>query len=268
MRNAKKMPRITLAAITLTCGYGAVVALIMLAGACNRNSDTDAPHAGYTALPDVPAIARDYKNTLHKQIESTRRFLHRVIQGSTIRYRDSSLHVAQALAALRLLDEGTLPERRPPVLLMATANYTMDGEPVLGLDWVNLNRETYRYHIIICGPDAAIVHTLIEDTQQQKDNSILSSRMWRLEPVSWDLYKEHGIADADGLLRVNIGDVSVLPYAIGEQVSAYAAIEDRTGRMSSFLPLGTAFGCRSFAEGSPSEGARNVAGAEGRDRSD
>ena len=220
---------------------------------CSSERRDGGSTSAYEPLPDWPGMEEDYDALIQDQVERARAHVHGLSHDRNLRYRDSALHIGQGLVALRTLDERTSRQEHSPVLLIANANYSMDGEPYLALHGLNLNRETYRYHVLVRDAERTVVHMVIEDTRERKERTISSDRAWDVHLMPWDTYKELAVGSEEGMLTINIGHVSEIPYPTGDGLRACAALEDRTGRMSSFLPLEPFFGCRSFEEGWPSQ---------------
>lgn len=220
---------------------------------CSCDQSSSPPTTGYRELPEPTALtAREMRDFERQSLRSTRVFLREIVLNqSAEQLRDSAVHIGQALTALRMLEDGVPIDQQRPVLLVAAAQFGMQvpPEPGIRLSWVNPNRESYRFHFLFRGPDKKVVYLVVTDDVRSKNGGMYSARAWTLDLVSWDAFKALATASKEGMLSMSAGDVYRLPYPRIAGLHVCAAVEDRTGRISNFLPLEPTHRFRSIEEG-------------------
>lgn len=196
------------------------------------HTTTDAP------LPESSSLKGTPETILAAQIEYARGQVDRIGPRMGSGVANSVVPLGQSLAARRLLNDPVLLMQRPMVLLAYRASRS-DGYRQLSLDWINPNRETTTIIVLLRGPDGAVVQvSLRNELDGKKEEVMIRGAAWQIDAMSWDQLRTLATADHQGRFHVeNYADRRV-PYPFADDlVQGCVAVEDRSGRVSDFVPI-------------------------------
>jgi hypothetical protein len=110
---------------------------------------------------------------------------------------------------------------------------------MLRVDSLNLNRETYKLVLLFYRGDEEPLRVEGSIPLTEKSQLFVTIASWRIETATWEDLRARMPNTAGALqpVRVELGLRSRIPMVIDSTVTCVAAVEDRTGRLSNFVPV-------------------------------
>lgn len=121
-----------------------------------------------------------------------------------------------------------------PIVLWSCCGTHIHGEPYWEVWFFNGNLETYRVHFIFAAPHKDVASVTCEIPMTEKDLDYISVIGLRPELVTWEDFL--AVSSADGSVR-RVQLDGYITYPSAEGVHGCVAVEDRSGRRSSFVPI-------------------------------
>ena len=214
------------------------IALVILLGGCERQQTIDG--APYTPLPEPqtpPAlpgkISKARVDAALAYLASTRGWAENLGD-------EGILSLALCETAQQYFAHGVASGTHPPLILLASAWQASDGGgPMLRVDSLNANRETDKLVLVFYRGDEEPVRVEGSITITEKSRLFVTSKGWRIELITWEdlTARASSAAGAPRLIQIGLGPRAKIPMAIDSGVACVAAVEDRTGRLSNFVPV-------------------------------
>lgn len=187
-------------------------------------------------LPDPAWKGREHKRSRFL-LKDARDFCKRA---GNLAMREDVLSRAQCEAALHALNREQDLGTQPPIALFSATGLMANGQPYLTLFVVNTNRETSRGHILARGPNGDFVHIVYDFQPWAKEQTYRWMRLLRAEYVPWEILRERASAEEDGHIHFIVQEGTngnIVPFPDISVAKVCVAVEDRSGRMSNFVPV-------------------------------
>lgn len=221
------------------CCLWVYAVLVILLGACDRQQAIDG--AVYVPLPEPKAPMVLPGRASQARIDAAQDYLFVTRHSSTQLGADGLLYLAMCDVAEQYFS-GT-PEAisaQPPLMLLACGWPASDGGgPMVRVDSVGPNREIYKLIMLFTRGDEPSVRVEGLIPIEEKSPYFITSECWRIEQVKWEDLKERAQSTEDSppLISLQLGPRTKIPVVIDSSVSSFAAVQDRTGRLSNFVPV-------------------------------
>ena len=225
-----------------TCLVVLAVATLLVSCVCRSRSTPsktgESDQTQYVPLPEHH-LRRDQGDELEAElIRGAQETCREHAQKAISHLETTIVPVGQLMVAFRLLEDVPRYTGQRPVVLYGQTCRNLDGVPFVAVQWVNTNRETHRVLFLFRGSDKKLALLTVEIVREEKDFTTAYSRAWDLHPLSWEDFISLGSSDERDVFRVTVSDESPLPFPFQEGIQACVAVEDRTGAMSGFVPIG------------------------------
>jgi hypothetical protein len=217
--------------------YVVGIALVMLLGACERKQTIDG--SAYTPLPEPQAPPALPGQKSKARVDAAFDYLASTRGWAENLGDEGVLSLALCETAQQYFAHGVASGAQPPLILLASACPASDGGgPMLRVDSLNTNRETNKLVLLFHRGDAEPVRVEGSITLTEKSRLFVTSEGWRIELTAWEdlTARASKAAGVPRLIQIGLGPRARIPMAIDPGVVCVAAVEDRTGRLSNFVP--------------------------------
>jgi hypothetical protein len=208
-----------------------VLAGFLLAGAgCGKGKDGD----GYQCLPDPWWQGRE-RDRSALLLRDARDFCR---QNSYIDGIPNVLVRAQFEAALHALARAQDVESMPPIALVSTGGLMRNGRDTYVQLWaINPNRETNKVHILARSRHGELVRMLVDLHPKAKDQVYRCQVFLQTKCMPWEMLTSRASSEKDSIIHVSAPNSGTIPFPELSAAAVCLAVEDRTGRLSNFVPV-------------------------------
>lgn len=201
------------------------------AGSCSKDHD-----GHYQPLPDDPSYKISGIALKKALFEGARRGLDGLSRLGKSMPPGYAIFEGQCQVARLALEDREQFLDLEPLVLRAFTYEGADSKTYLAVTYVNANRETHRLKLILRGPNNELIHIVYRRELKVKELEYINTWVESVASQKWEELLTHTTSDPEGP-TIYVTPGNDIPFAKDDGIFACIAIEDRSGKMSSFVPV-------------------------------